>query len=155
MPRGETRALVWKDGRILKPYTRSKNGRPVCQTVNLKINGKTNTERVHRLVLQAFVGQCPEGWDGCHNDGNPLNNSLSNLRWDTKAANIADSVRHGTKKDPPVRFGEAHHNTTLTAKQVEEIRDPPYVRGLFTALSKKYRVSGQTIRRIRDRVVWR
>lgn len=50
---------------------------------------------VHRLVLLAFVGPCPEGMEGCHNDGNPHNNALSNLRWDSDKANQADRERHG------------------------------------------------------------
>jgi hypothetical protein len=33
--------------------------------------------------------------EGCHNDSNPANNHLSNLRWDTRSANRADTVRAG------------------------------------------------------------
>ncbi len=52
---------------------------------------------VHRLVLEAFVGPCPEGMQCCHfPDRNPANNRLSNLRWDTAKANAADKVIHGT-----------------------------------------------------------
>ncbi len=52
---------------------------------------------VHRLVLEAFVGPCPDGMEACHfPDRNPENNRISNLRWDTKAANQADRIIHGT-----------------------------------------------------------
>lgn len=51
---------------------------------------------VHELVLTAFVGPCPEGMEGCHNNGNGLFNSLTNLRWDTRSENTFDRVRHGT-----------------------------------------------------------
>lgn len=57
--------------------------------------GKPARRFVHRLVLEAFVGPCPEGQEGCHGDGNGLNNHLSNLRWDTRSANKLDEVRHG------------------------------------------------------------
>lgn len=50
---------------------------------------------VHRLVLMAFVGPCPEGMVTCHNDGDPANNHLTNLRWDTVSENARDVVRHG------------------------------------------------------------
>lgn len=50
----------------------------------------------HRLVLLAFVGPAPKGQEGCHADGNPLNNRLDNLRWDTRSGNVQDSIRHGT-----------------------------------------------------------
>ena len=33
--------------------------------------------------------------EGCHNDGNPLNNRLENLRWDTHLENCRDTIRHG------------------------------------------------------------
>lgn len=50
---------------------------------------------VHRLVLMAFVGPPPEGMEGCHFDDVPTNNTLSNLRWDTKGNNQLDRVRNG------------------------------------------------------------
>jgi hypothetical protein len=51
---------------------------------------------VHRLVLIAFVSACPDGMEACHGDGDPTNNRLTNLRWDTRSANLLDSVQHGT-----------------------------------------------------------
>ena len=58
--------------------------------------GRGNTRMVHTLVLEAFVSPRPPGMDSCHNDGNPKNNRLDNLRWDTRSNNIRDGVRHGT-----------------------------------------------------------
>lgn len=53
---------------------------------------------VHRLVLTAFRGQCPEGMQTCHfPDRNPANNKLENLRWGTPKDNYQDAVYHGTK----------------------------------------------------------
>jgi hypothetical protein len=34
--------------------------------VGLYINGRQRWLQVHRLVLEAFVGPCPEGMEGCH-----------------------------------------------------------------------------------------
>lgn len=62
--------------------------------VSLSINGVVKSKRVHRLVLAAFVCDCPEGMEGCHNDGNQDNNYLSNLRWDTSKNNHADKKLH-------------------------------------------------------------
>lgn len=53
------------------------------------------TKALHRLVLEAFVGPCPEGMEACHWDDDPINNKLSNLRWDTKEGNIKDKFRNG------------------------------------------------------------
>lgn len=51
--------------------------------------------KVHALVLTAFVGQASVGMEGCHNDGDPANNALTNLRWDTHRNNALDRTRHG------------------------------------------------------------
>jgi hypothetical protein len=52
--------------------------------------------RIHVLVLEAFIGPRPEGFEACHNNGNPADNHLANLRWDSKAENTKDRARHGT-----------------------------------------------------------
>lgn len=52
---------------------------------------------VHRLVLEAFVGPQPEGMECCHNDSDPANNRLENLRWDTRSANHFDRPNRGVK----------------------------------------------------------
>lgn len=57
--------------------------------------------RVHRLVLEAFVGLCPDGMEACHADCDPANNKLNNLRWDTHPENVMDSIRLGRFRYPP------------------------------------------------------
>jgi hypothetical protein len=140
-------------GRIIKGWIK-KNVRPGLKKkpyavlVSLRENGKTYTLRLHRLVLGAFVGPCPKGKEGCHNDGNPLNNNIKNLRWDTRKANAHDSVRHGTYSPPPVLFGESHPNATISDSDVAQIRKIKYQRGLYSSLARKYNVAPITIRRI-------
>lgn len=76
--------------------------------VSMRIDGKARRELIHRIVLMAFVGPEPANMQGCHNDGNPANNALSNLRWDTIPSNMADKKSHGTwnggMKNPAVKF---------------------------------------------------
>jgi hypothetical protein len=79
------------DGR---PLRSSPNGRGYM-SVNFWKGNRATSHRVHRLVLEAFVGLPPDGMEGCHNDGNKRNNQLSNLRWDTRSANARDKGRHG------------------------------------------------------------
>ena len=64
--------------------------------VNLCCSGKTIPAYVHRLVMAAFVGPCPDGMEVCHNNGDPTDNRLTNLRYDTHRSNIMDKANHGT-----------------------------------------------------------
>lgn len=107
------KAGTWKR---MKPYTRGKTRH---LRVNLTIgHRKYVVKLVHRLVLIAFVGPCPEGMECCHYpDSNPGNNALSNLRWDTKSANSSDSLRHGTRP-----HSERHGRAKLTNENVRSIR---------------------------------
>ena len=74
---------------------------------------------VHRLVLWAFVGPCPPGFEACHGDGRPANNFLENLRWDTPKSNGRDMVKHGTAGRCK---GEKHGLAKLTSDEVKHIR---------------------------------
>lgn len=78
-------------GRVMK--TRSGLGGHL--SLNLCKDGKATSAYVHRLVLTAFVGECPEGMECCHNNGDPTDNRLENLRWDTQQSNVDDRGRHG------------------------------------------------------------
>lgn len=51
---------------------------------------------IHRLVLEAFVGPCPQGMECRHfPDPDPRNNNLSNLRWGTRSENVSDRALQG------------------------------------------------------------
>lgn len=63
--------------------------------VALSKNGRKRFARVHRLVLESFIGRCPPEKEARHADGDRGNNYLGNLRWDTRRANALDTVRHG------------------------------------------------------------
>ncbi len=84
----------------------------------LRFNAKGGNRTVHRAVLEAFVGPCPEGYQGAHGDGNRANNALANLRWASKASNAADKREHGTAHRPS---GEAHPMARLTEAQVLDV----------------------------------
>jgi hypothetical protein len=73
-----------------------KRPKPAALMVAFQVDRRHFTAYVHRLVLKAFVGPCPEGMEGCHWDGDACNNKLDNLRWATHAENVEDSIRHGT-----------------------------------------------------------
>jgi hypothetical protein len=84
-------------------------------------DGEKRSYLVHRLILEAFRGPCPEGLEGCHDDGDPLNCRLSNLRWDSHRANMHDAIRHGTFR-VNIQRGSRHGHAKLTEADIPEIR---------------------------------
>lgn len=64
--------------------------------VVLSVGNAQRTRKVCVLVLEAFAGAKPAGLEACHNDGDKTNDSIANLRWDTRSENALDRVRHGT-----------------------------------------------------------
>lgn len=89
-------------GRTLAGKIAPITGYRVCTLVNAA-EGKQRYANIHRLVLEAFVGPCPDGMECCHNDGDRSNAALTNLRWDTRSANTLDAVsqrtNHHAKKE--------------------------------------------------------
>lgn len=73
--------------------------------------------KIHRLVLEAFVGLRPSGMEGRHKDGNKLNNRLDNIEWATHEVNELDKSEHGT-----VLCGSKIGTSKLTENEVSEIR---------------------------------
>ena len=86
---GRVRGL--QRGKILK-QKKDKHGYVV---VILSKKGKKKDKRVHRLILEAFVGPLPDGMVTRHLDGDPLNNNISNLQYGSSSENNLDTVRHG------------------------------------------------------------
>jgi len=114
----------------------------------LRKNGKPHYKLVHRLVLEAFTTECPDGLQCCHNDGDPTNNRLENLRWDTPMANIKDQVKHGVKSAPPVFRGSNHPCAKLSDLEAQEIREK-YANGVGPKnLMNEYNCGEATIYRI-------
>lgn len=76
--------------------------------VRLQAAGQHSAPLVHRLVLEAFVGPAPSGAEACHQNGNPHDNRVENLRWDTRRENVADAIRHGTHRGSRTHCPRGH-----------------------------------------------
>lgn len=152
--RGRVRSedrMIWtlqgpkrRKGRVLSPV---KAGAGYL-TVAL---GTYRRDYVHRLVLEAFLGPCPEGEECRHLDGDPRNNRLDNLAWGTPEENSADKVRHGTHNQ-----GERNPQARLTAAEVRRIRRLRADQGLsLYKLADLFDVSPMTVCRVVNRKTWR
>jgi len=83
-PRPKTR------GGVLKQFLRT-GYLSVC----LYLNGRSSFHLVHRLVLLAHIGSCPDRPHAAHRNGIQTDNRLTNLYWATPLQNAADRTAHG------------------------------------------------------------
>ena len=82
--------------------------------VGLRVNGKTQVFKVHRLVAYAFHGDPPK--PSCsvdHIDRNPQNNASSNLRWATPTEQAANRNKSRSNNERPIAF------TATCGKRIE------------------------------------
>ena len=106
---------------------------------------------LHRLLLETFVGPCPEGMVACHYNGIRDDNRLENLRWDTMSNNYKDALRHGT-----ATIGQKNGSSKLTNQTVKRIINMCKLK-LFSnrTISKFYKVSPTAINNIAANKTWK
>lgn len=150
LPRTITDKNGWKRrirGCILKESI-DRYGYP---SVTLGEGGRQSKFGVHRLVLMAFLGAPPPGHEGCHEDGNPANNRLSNLRWDTRGSNVADKIKHGAAAR---LSGERRGGPKLTEFDVLETRRRVASGDRICDIASSYGVSRRAIIDIKNGRTW-
>lgn len=105
----------------------------------LSVSLNRTSHRVHWLVLSAFVGECPFGYERLHRNGSKTDNRLTNLRYGTRSENMQDMVWHGQRR--------------LSAPQVRAIRAAALEnkRGFKKALAHEFGVSIATIQDVLKR----
>ena len=111
----------WK---LMKQGTHEKGYRYVNLTP--PEGGKYKTFRVHRLVLGAFIGPCPEGMECRHLNGNRQDNTLGNLAWGTKVENTDDCRRHGSYSTTKRNRQFTHEGKTMCLKEWATHFNIPY-----------------------------
>jgi hypothetical protein len=128
--------------RMLIPQMHRSGYLAVC----LSKAGKQRTWHIHRLVLVAWCGPPPPGHEACHNDGTKTNNTLPNLRWDTRKRNHADKRLHGTSQ-----HGERNGFAKLRTEQVLAIRADD--RSQY-AIAAAFGISQANVNDIKLRKLW-
>lgn len=103
-------------------------------------SGRRRSTVTSSMVCETFHGERPAGHQAAHNNGDPSDNRVGNLRWATRADNMGDRLRHGT------------NGIRLTAEQVTEIRASTDSRN---DLAMRYDVTPGTISHVRTGRTWR
>jgi len=109
------------------------------------------TKYIHQIVLETFLGPCPEGMEACHfPDRNPANNHINNLRWGTHRDNYRDAVKHGTLG----KVGEKHPGAKLTEKEAQMVLNDCRP-GQENEYAEALNVTRTTIEGIMKRRIWK
>jgi hypothetical protein len=123
--RSLTRTTEFSDGRkrtfqgqVLKPVWRGRKREYAHVVLKMGYQVEKKQWYVHRLVLLAFVGPCPEGLEARHGSGGSKDNRLVNLSYGTSSQNTQDRYRDGTACNIPVcRFdGKVYRSMNDAAK---------------------------------------
>lgn len=134
--------------------------------IGLYKNKKRKDFLVHKLVLKTFIGQCPPKMESCHNDGNPGNNFIENLRYDTHSNNMLDKTKHGRATNPIWfigNYGNKSPVSKLNEKQVIKIKEllgstlknKHNPASTLEEIAKQYGVSISTISNIKNNKTWK
>lgn len=142
---GQVKSL--KANKLLRPIERKGKGH-LYVFLYKGSRAERSKKYIHHLVLEAFAGNCPEGLQCRHLDGNPKNNNLENLVWGTALENARDRQIHGTQAR-----GEQCSLSKLTSSQVLEIRSR-WGKETSRKLAAEFGVSHTTIRRAALAVKW-
>jgi len=148
--------------KILRPWLNNQG----YAIITISADGNSRRKQISRLVCETFHGPPPTGeHQAAHNDGDPSNNCAGNLRWATRAENMADCLIHGTRAQGathgrttrPERTprGSRHGHAKLSEIDVLAIRQHPKTNGSGVALAAQFGVSPAAICQIRARKNWK
>jgi len=138
-----------RSGVLLKPGVDSSG---YCQ-VDLHENSKHKMYKVHRLVMEAFVGKRPDGMECNHKDTTKSNNVLSNLEWITSGDNQRHAYLNGLRS--PLS-GEKNGQAKLKRVDVFNIKKLHGSRKYsLNELGKMFNVHLSTIHHIVNNKRWR
>ena len=120
--------------RILKPFI-DKDG---YLGIALSKNAKVKKFKVHRLVAKAFIPN-PENKETVnHIDGCKMNNSISNLEWNSQSENNYHAIKTGLRKP------QKNPKRKLTDMEVDwcrKVHIPFHKEFGSTALANKFEIS--------------
>lgn len=103
---------------------------------------------VHRLVMEVYVGECPQDMTVDHIDRVRTNNALSNLRYATKE-------KQTENRDLSSISGENSKFSKLKESDVTEIRKMIEVGFIDSVIAQRFGVGASAIKNIRTGKSWK
>jgi hypothetical protein len=105
---------------------------------------RSKTFRVHRLVLEAFVGKCPDGMEALHGQGGRADARLDNLSWGTPKKNQGED----RARDHTTNRGEKCGSSKLTWDQIQELKAKREAGAKVVELGEEYGINPSTVSKI-------
>lgn len=149
---GDVKSLIKHNGtncRIMRPSIQKRSGHLYVMLTKNKIPKKMY---VHRLVLDAFIGEKQTGQECLHGDGDPKNNNVNNLRWGSHSENMQDMLRHGTANRA---IGARHGKSILTDEIVLEIKNMLKLKISGRQIAKRFSCLPATVSQIKLNKIWK
>ena len=112
-------------------------------------DNRTAFRRVHRLILEAFVGPCPPGHESSHLNGNPFHCTLANLAWETLSENQQRKRDHGTSRIGPSVSAKLTEDMVREARRKRQEWGTPH-----EELAREYGVCRTAIRNAISGKTW-
>lgn len=152
---GLVRRLVFRNGKTTKVLDAPRmiksaetgNG---YLSYNICLKGKRKTCSAHRLVLTAFVGNPPDGYECAHLNGNKKDNRIENLKWVTRKENHSHKKLHGTHQ-----AGEKNSFSRFKEVDVLEMRRLRSCGNTYSHIGKIFNADQAVIALICQRKSWK
>ena len=143
---GRLRRWMGRGYRTLNPY-RIGNG---YREFSFWKENKRYCRKIHRLVLEAFVENCPGGYQTNHKDGNKENNYVENLEWVTPSDNINHDYEKGLKSNVGIKNPRAK----LKDGEVWLIKKLLYQRIKSKIICLMFKIGSDHLYNISTRKIW-
>lgn len=148
-----TKYYITKDGKVWSKLSKRflRSFKILDGHLQINLGNKNRHKSVHRLVLETYIGMCPNSMVCRHLNGIPDDNRLKNLKWDIPSNNVLDTYKHGRIKT----IGEKHGQSKLTEQNIKTIRFIDSLR-LFSRkqIGKMFHVSAGCIQSIIMGYTW-
>lgn len=129
---------------FLKPQ---KNPVTKYHSVSLSLNGRHKRHNLHSLIARTFLGECEDGMEINHIDGDRSNNAVSNLEYVTHSYNNLHAYRTlGRKVGMPNK---------INREQACEIRILAAQGVSYSALSERFGITPNSIKSVVKFITWK
>ncbi len=142
---GSVKSFKHKQVKILKPGI-NKNG---CRRAVLYRNGNIYIKDIAYLVLLTFIGPCPKGKEVSHLNGNPLNDTLENLKWETHEENQYRKIEYDVYLK-----GKKSGRAKLKNKDIFQVKELLKQGFAQRKIAMKFNVSEYAINKVKNNRPW-